>query len=143
MEGRQGKAANVDLSMWKNRRTREEVAESMAKNIIRLKNVYARKGTLCDDPLFRNGDPPTSRLAGEGIRTKRVLMRDEFIDRLSRLPDGATAREIDYTDGSIRKRASELLRRGAIVVIGRRKCKVSGNLANVLQLSTRVGDSNE
>lgn len=124
--------------MKRKKRTIEEVADSMAQNIERLQNHYARLGQLHDTRLFRESDPQTSRLAANAVVGKAGSFRAEFVARLAKMPNGGTAREIASSpsgvDESIRKRASELEKAGVIEVVGVKKCSTSGKMANVYQI---------
>lgn len=96
--------------------------------------------TLFDDApqLARASDPVTSQQAAEAIGRQVKQLQKAFLDALKNLGRPSTAREIGERakqiglhgeSESVRKRAKELERLGAIKTFGTRKCQVTGKPA--------------
>ena len=81
--------------------------------------------------LARRSDPVTSSSAASGL--KLTKLQSQFLARLKKLGNG-TANEIAAGSESIRKRATELKRAGLVVVVGARRCTVTGIKASVYKL---------
>jgi len=90
--------------------------------------------------LARQSDPVTSRVAAEEVQPKVKQLQRAFIKALKDLKHPSTAREIGERakqiglhaeSESVRKRAKELERLGAIKSFGSRKCLVTGKPAQV------------
>ena len=94
-----------------------------------------------DPPLARNTDPSPSHIAAAAVQPKLGFLCQMFLDVLRRSPEPMTAREVEraasgqFIPDSLRKRAAELVRKGAIVECGSRGCRVSGALATTYRIS--------
>lgn len=90
--------------------------------------------------LHRSSDPHTSVEAAHEIMPRLNQRCQQFLRSLRALGK-ATAKEAamhacpnDYAQcETIRRRASDLHRDGFIIVVGRRKCKISGKPVNVYE----------
>lgn len=82
--------------------------------------------------ISRSCDPFPSHQAAVGVAPKLRGLRAEFVRRLGNRR--MTANEVAFGDESIRKRARELCRDGAIRVCGERACGVTGKLASVYEV---------
>ena len=91
-------------------------------------------------PLARNSDPETSKQGAAYVAPELNKLQAEFVRRLSVLGAG-TANEVAAGSETIRKRAGECLRLGAIRVIGTRNCAVTKRRARVYQVTSRAGET--
>ena len=86
-------------------------------------------------PLFaRASDPATSKIAAAEIETRASSLRAEFVRSLRARGLPSTAQEVAAGSDvairdSVRKRAAECVSAGAVVVIGSKRCEVTGKLA--------------
>ena len=85
-------------------------------------------------PIVRVDDKQTSQVAAFEAKLKLKGWRAEFVARLERIGKPSTANEVAQGNESIRKRALELVRIGAIREIGARECNVSGKMATIYWL---------
>lgn len=95
-------------------------------------------GDAIFEKLARQADPPTSKQAAEEIRPQIKQLQRVFLHALKTLGRPSTAREVGERakqiglhseSESVRKRAKELERLGAIKTFGTRKCQVTGKPA--------------
>lgn len=91
--------------------------------------------------LFRQTDPDTSRLGAESVACNLAALRRRMLDAARDMGIPATARELAEWAAthqgeveSLRKRSGELKRDGDLVVIGKRHCRITGKLAEVLTI---------
>ncbi len=90
-------------------------------------------------PIARTSDPVTSHMGASHVTSKLTETQARFVAILRRCNRPMTAEEVadepEHMDASaritLRKRAKECLDKGAIVVVGRRKCRITGNAARV------------
>lgn len=98
--------------------------------------------SLFDDgpQLARQSDPVTSQAAAEEVKPKIKQLQKAFLDALKNLGRPSTAREVGERakqiglhneSESVRKRAKELERIGAVKNFGSRKCLITGKPAQV------------
>lgn len=101
------------------------------------------QASLFDAPVVRLADPPTSHTAAKDIKLKAGSLQAIALRRAGWLCRGgtysdATANEIAEHDGrvdeSMRKRVHELRRRGLLLVVGERKCRVSGKICQAYRV---------
>ena len=105
--------------------------------------------TLFDAPQLRarKRDTETSQIAAAEIEPKLHRLQQEFFDTLSKSSLPMTSNEVaaeivseafmrayQASRESFRKRAGELVALGRIEVCGKRKCKVTGKLAQVYRI---------
>ena len=95
--------------------------------------------------LHRNCDDATSTAGSEHIARRLNRIKDAFMSALA--DESLTAREVaarvatDTTKiESCRKRAAELVRRGMIVIVGKRRCRCTGMMANVYSLASHSNE---
>ena len=82
--------------------------------------------------IARTTDKPTSQTAASEIEPKLVGLRAEFVRLLKQIGQPATAQEVAALAGgaeSIRKRALECVRMGAVRECGTKTCDVTGKQA--------------
>ena len=109
--------------------------------------------TLFDvpQPRARKRDPKTSQIAAAEIEPKLNRLQQEFFDTLSQSSLPMTSNEVaaeivsetfmrscQASRESFRKRAGELVALGRIEVCDKRKCKVTGKLAQVYRIAGGV-----
>ena len=82
--------------------------------------------------LARRTDPDTSHEAAAKLKTD--TLRSIFLERLKKLGE-ATANEVAQGDESVRKRCKELLDDGLIIVVGKRRCRVTNNTARTFRVN--------
>ena len=106
---------------------------------------FAKSTAVVDPPASRKSDPATNH-AAEPLTSNRRYLRGLFLDQVYQSPEPLTAGEIAARASSIhegviaesvRKRAKELVDAGEIVVVGERKCTVSGKLCRVFGVRRR------
>lgn len=85
--------------------------------------------------IHRSSDPETSRQGAEHIQRKLNGLQVEFIRRLRERDEPSTANEVAEGNESIRKRSGELKRMGLIRSVGKRKCRVTGQMAHIFEVS--------
>lgn len=83
--------------------------------------------------LFRSSDPETSRLGAESITPNLSQLQTLFCERVDiwhqTFKTWPTAQEIARGNESLRKRAKELVRIGALFEADSRRCRVTGKQA--------------
>ena len=82
--------------------------------------------------IARTTDKPTSQTAASEIEPKLAGLRVEFVRLLKQIGRPATAQEVAALAGgaeSIRKRALECVRMGAVKECGTKTCEVTGKQA--------------
>ena len=92
------------------------------------------------DLAARNSDPHTSQESASVVVGRIAGLRLQFVETLRRL-GASTANEVaaaatsdPHLAESIRKRAGECVRLGAVAVAGCRRCKETGSNAQIYQV---------
>lgn len=89
----------------------------------------------------RQGDPATSKEAAQEIAAKHTRLEQEFLQVLRELGE-ATSNEVAVLIaegnvgriGTMRRRASDLLRKRSVVALEPRNCQVTGKKATVYRV---------
>jgi hypothetical protein len=102
---------------------------------------------LEDRPIARETDPNPSHVAAAQVRCGLSQMQATFVGILRASTNPMTAAEVaaaafpDLDEPhamckreTLRKRASELVKRGWIRIVGERACAVNGNVASVYEV---------